>query len=166
GIQMGPLLDEPGGDRYEANVAQAAGAGEVLLAGERLGNWPRANFVTPALYHLEDRRNPLVQNELFSPIGLVERFASEEQAVHSANDTRYGLSASVFTSDEARSKRMARALKSGTVWINCHNRLFAEAETGGYKQSGLGRLHGLEGLSDFMETKHVYSEFGRIPGAE
>ena len=92
----------------------------------------------------------------------MEVFEGEQQAVHSANATRYGLAASVYTNDVARSKRVARALKSGTVWINCHNRLFAEAETGGFKESGLGRLHGLEGLSDFLETKHVYSEFGRV----
>ena len=93
---------------------------------------------------------------------MVERFTTEQSAVTSANATRYGLAASVHTSDHARARRVARALKSGTVWINCHNRLFAEAETGGYRESGMGRLHGLEGLSDFMETKHIYAEFGRL----
>jgi betaine-aldehyde dehydrogenase len=58
---------------------------------------------------------------------------------------------------------MARAIKAGTVWINCHNRLMAEAETGGYRESGLGRLHGVEGLADFLETKHIYQEFGQLP---
>ena len=90
------------------------------------------------------------------------RFTYDEAAVLSANSTRYGLAASVFTDDQARARRVARALKSGTVWINCHNRLFAEAETGGYRDSGLGRLHGLEGLAPFMETKHVYAEYGRL----
>jgi acyl-CoA reductase-like NAD-dependent aldehyde dehydrogenase len=58
--------------------------------------------------------------------------------------------------------RVARALRNGTVWINDHNRLFAEAETGGYRRSGVGRLHGYEGLNDFLETKHIYRSAGLV----
>ena len=79
-----------------------------------------------------------------------------------ANATEYGLAASVFTRDLNRAMRMSRAVRAGTVWLNCHGRLFAEGETGGYRQSGLGRLHGVEGLNDFLETKHVYLEAGAI----
>jgi betaine-aldehyde dehydrogenase len=68
----------------------------------------------------------------------------------------------VFTHDGARAIRVSRAIRSGTVWINAHLRLFAEAETGGFGKSGLGRLHGPEGLNDFLETKHIYMEQGRI----
>ncbi|WP_323034502.1 aldehyde dehydrogenase family protein [Pararhodobacter sp.] len=59
-----------------------------------------------------------------------------------------------------RAMRLSRAIRAGTVWLNCHSRLFPEGETGGYGQSGLGRLHGIEGLSDFLETKHIYIEQG------
>jgi betaine-aldehyde dehydrogenase len=162
-VQMGPLFDLPSAERYAANAAAAEQAGETLLGGEIRDGHPRGNVVTPALYELADNSHRLVQDELFSPIVLLERFGGEEQAVASANATRYGLAASVYTADHARARRIARALKSGTVWINCHNRLFAEAETGGYRESGIGRLHGLEGLADFMETKHIYAEFGRLP---
>lgn len=161
-VRMGPLLDVASAERYSRNAQTAAQVGQTLLAGEVRGGHPRGNVVTPALYETTDVSHPLVQEELFSPIGLLERFTSEEEAVQSANATRYGLAASVHTRDHARARRVARALKSGTVWINCHNRLFAEAETGGYRESGLGRLHGLEGLSDFLETKHIYAEFGRV----
>ena len=54
--------------------------------------------------------------------------------------------------------RVSRKLKFGTVWLNCHNRLLAEVETGGYRESGIGRLHGIEAMNDFLETKHVYYE--------
>ncbi len=162
-VRMGPLFDIASAERYAANAAAARQAGETLLDGEVRDGHPRANVVTPALYALEDRDHRLVHEELFSPIGIVERFDDEEAAVLSANSTRYGLAASVHTRDHGRARRVARALKSGTVWINCHNRLFAEAETGGYRESGLGRLHGLEGLDPFMETKHIYAEFGRLP---
>ena len=67
---------------------------------------------------------------------------AEAEAVARANHTEFGLSASVWTRDGARALRVARALRDGTVWINDHNKLFAEAETGGYRKSGLGRLHG------------------------
>ena len=53
---------------------------------------------------------------------------------------------------------MGRKLKFGTVWLNCHNRLLAEVETGGYRESGIGRLHGIEAMHDFLETKHIYYE--------
>ena len=162
-VRMGPLFDLPSADRYAANTAEAAEVGKTILAGSIRDGHPLGNVVTPALYGVEDTSHRLIQDELFAPIGLLERFKTEEDAVLSANATRYGLAASVHTADHARARRVARALKAGTVWINCHNRLFAEAETGGYRESGMGRLHGLEGLSDFMETKHVYAEFGRLP---
>lgn len=162
-VRMGPLFDLPSAERYSQNAASAEQVGETLLAAEVIAGHPREIVVTPALYAVEDVSHRLVQEELFAPIGVVERFGSEEDAVVRANATRYGLAASVHTSDHALSRRVARALKAGTVWINCHNRLFAEAETGGYRESGMGRLHGLEGLSDFMETKHIYAEFGRLP---
>jgi len=74
----------------------------------------------------------------------------------------FGLSASVWTNDGAAGLRMARALRNGTVWINAHNTLFAEAETGGYRQSGIGRLHGYDALADFTELKHIYQAPGVV----
>ena len=165
-VGMGPLFDVPSAERYEANLAAARQAGDTVLDGGIVAGHPRQNVVTPAIFEIGDSGHRLVQDELFSPILMVERVADEEAAVASANATRYGLAASVYTNDHARARRVGRALKAGTVWINCHNRLFAEAETGGYRESGMGRLHGLEGLSDFMETKHIYAEFGRLPQAQ
>jgi acyl-CoA reductase-like NAD-dependent aldehyde dehydrogenase len=89
---------------------------------------------------------------------VLERFGSEAQMVQRANATRYGLSASVWSRDPQSIRRIGKQLRSGTVWANCHNRLFAEAETGGFRDSGYGRLHGLEGLNDFLQTKHYYTE--------
>ncbi|MEO0654082.1 MAG: aldehyde dehydrogenase family protein [Pseudomonadota bacterium] len=162
-VRMGPLFTEDAAQRYERDIASARQAGETILDGAVQSGHPLANVVAPALYAIGDTAHRLVQDELFAPIGLLERFSTEEEAAVSANATRYGLAASVHSRDHARTRRVARALKSGTVWINCHNRLFAEAETGGYRESGLGRLHGLEGLADFTETKHIYAEFGQLP---
>lgn len=95
-----------------------------------------------------------MQEELFGPIVSLESFASESEAVHN------GLAASLFTRDLARAAHMSRALRAGTIWLTCHGRLISEGETGGYRQSGLGRLHGAEGLNEFLETRHVYMEAG------
>ena len=102
------------------------------------------------------------QEEIFGPLLVLESFEDEAEAVARANHTEFGLSASVWTRDGARALRVARALRDGTVWINDHNKLFAEAETGGYRKSGLGRLHGFDALMDFTELKHVYQSVGTV----
>lgn len=161
--QMGALIDMPSRKRQADLVEQAGDEGELVLKGEIPGgNLANGAFITPTLFRIDDLNSPLVQEELFGPIVSIETFGDEAEAAHRANATRYGLAASVFTRDLARANRTSRAIRSGTVWLNCHGRLFAEGETGGYGQSGLGRLHGPEGLDDFLETKHVYLEAGRI----
>ncbi len=154
---MGALIDRPNQERLMKIIAQAGDEGEMVLEGAPLG---QGAFLTPTLFRIEDVTSSLVQEELFGPIVSLERFSDEAEAVAKANATKYGLAASVFTRDLNRAMRASRAIRAGTVWLNSHTRLFAEGETGGYGQSGLGRLHGLEGLYDFMETKHIYIEQG------
>ena len=158
--QMGPLINEAAARRFEANVKEGGKAGEMPLKGSVLGDnrFPTACFVSPAVMRLQDSGHRLVQEELFAPFLNIETFTEPEEAVERANATRYGLSASVYSEGLRTAKSAARAVKAGTVWLNCHNRLMVEAETGGYRESGLGRLHGLEGLAPFMETKHIYSQ--------
>lgn len=161
--QMGSLIDRPSQKRQAALVEQAGDEGELVLKGSIPdGDLANGAFITPTLFRIDDLKSPLVQEELFGPIVSIETFGDEAEAVHKANATRYGLAASLFTCDLARATRVSRAIRAGTVWLNCHTRLFAEGETGGYGQSGLGRLHGVEGLDDFLETKHVYLEAGKV----
>ena len=112
----------------------------------------------PSLVAVQELSSDFIQNELFGPLLVIERFAGESDAVNRANATRYGLAASVWSTDMKRARRVAAQLRSGTVWSNSHNRLFAEAETGGSRDSGYGRLHGVEALNDFLQTKHFYFE--------
>lgn len=158
--QMGPLINAQAATRFAENVASGARDGELLLEGGIIGNgvFPTNNFVTPAVMKLGDTAHRLVQEELFAPILNIESFADPREAVSMANETRFGLSASVYTEGLKTGQAAARAIKAGTVWLNCHNRLMVEAETGGYRESGIGRLHGMEGLAPFLETKHIYSQ--------
>ena len=79
----------------------------------------------------------------------------EEDAARVANSTVYGLAAAVWTKDINKALRVAKKVKAGMVWINTFGKLFAAAEMGGAKQSGIGRSYGLEGLHEFTELKHI-----------
>lgn len=157
--ELGPLIDHANRDRVGRLAAQASSHGKVWLqGGVPTGPLQRGAFVSPTLVEVSDLGSRYVQEELFGPILVIERYRDRPQAIEKANATRYGLAASVWTADRAAGQAIARELKSGTVWLNTHNKLYPEAETGGLRDSGYGRLHGVEGLNDFLSTKHVYWE--------
>ncbi len=159
GTELGPLIDRPNQERVLALIDRADAESNLLLrGGAGSGELADGFFVTPSIFEIEDVSHDLVQQEHFGPIVSLERFSNEAEAVDKANATRFGLASSVHTRDLNRAMRMSRKLKFGTVWLNSHNRLLAEVETGGYRESGIGRLHGIEAMNDFLETKHVYYE--------
>jgi acyl-CoA reductase-like NAD-dependent aldehyde dehydrogenase len=163
--QMGPLIDAQALEQVQSRIEQAQQcADEVVLAGRRMdGQLAAGCFVSPALIAHRDTSAFFIQEEIFGPLLVLEKFEDEAEAVARANHSVYGLSASVWTHDGARAMRVARALRNGTVWINDHNKLYAEAETGGYRRSGVGRLHGFDALIDFTEIKHIYQDAGVVP---
>ena len=159
GSQMGPLIDKPNQQRILDLLDKAEDSGNLIVRGSPLGGeYANGCFVTPSLLSVDDLDSYFVQEEVFGPIVCLEKFSDEADGIRRANATRYGLAASVWTNDLNRAMRVSRALKSGTVWLNAHGKLIAEAETGGYGESGLGRLHGVEALNDCLETKHIYME--------
>ncbi|WP_454617663.1 aldehyde dehydrogenase family protein [Bradyrhizobium cenepequi] len=161
---IGPLIDAASLAAVSRRIENAIAAADevVLRGGQRNGDLAKGFFLAPTLVAHRDTSAFFVQEEIFGPFVVIEKFDDEQEAVSRANHSEYGLSASVWTHDGARAMRVARALRNGTVWINDHNKLFAEAETGGYRRSGLGRLHGYDALIDFLEIKHIYQSCGTV----
>jgi len=154
--QMGPMIDDAGCQRVNDLLDNASRTDEIICRIEPpRGDAESGFFLGPSLVHASDQESPLYTGEVFGPVLAIDGFDDEEEAIRKANNTRYGLAASVWSRDLKRGLRVANKVQSGTVWINSHGRMFAEIETGGYKESGLGRLHGVEGLSEFLQTKTI-----------
>ena len=162
--QMGPLVAERQRDRVEGYIAKGVAEGAKLATGGgRPKDLVRGWYVEPTVFGNVDNSSTIAREEIFGPVLSVIPAADEQDAVRIANDTIYGLNASVFTDDLDRARAVAGQLRSGTVGHNAFRTDFGMA-FGGFKQSGIGREGGKEGLLPFLETKTVILE-GR-PGAD
>ena len=161
--QMGPLVAERQRDRVEGYIAKGKAEGATLVAGGgRPKDLEKGYYIEPTVFGNVDNSATIAQEEIFGPVLSVIPARGEEQAVEIANDTIYGLNASVFTNDVDRAREVAARLRSGTVGHNAFRTDFGIA-FGGFKQSGIGREGGTEGLVPFLETKTVILE-GRPTG--
>jgi phenylacetaldehyde dehydrogenase len=95
------------------------------------------------------------QEEIFGPVVVAGSFSTEEEAVALANDTRFGLGASIWSNDLARVNRLVPRIQAGTVWVNTHNMLDPHMPFGGYKESGIGREHGHDVIGMYLHKKSV-----------
>jgi aldehyde dehydrogenase (NAD+) len=153
--QMGPLSTSHHRDRVEGYIAKGVEEGATLASGGgRPRHLDRGWFVEPTLFADVDNASTIAQEEIFGPVLCVIPANDEAHAISLANDTIYGLNASVFTNDVDRALDVARQLRSGTVGHNAVRMDFGIA-FGGFKQSGIGREGGYEGLQSFLETKTV-----------
>ena len=166
--EMGPLIDKPNVERIDKIVQDAISQGAtVIVRGGPATDGPLAAgaFYRPTLLEVRDNSMPIVQNEVFGPVLTMQTFATEAEAIALANDSQYGLSASVFSRDVNVSLRVALALESGSVWVNDWARLHDQFEEGGFKGSGLGRMRGFAVIDDFIEYKHIRLQPGITPPA-
>jgi betaine-aldehyde dehydrogenase len=155
----GPLIADRQRERVLGYIESGRAAGaKVTTGGGRPAGFERGFWVEPTVF--SDVRNDMkiAQEEIFGPVVVVIPYDSEDEAVRIANDSRYGLSGSVWTKDYAHGLAVARRIQTGTLTINGYSLDFA-APFGGYKESGMGREFGPEGLDAFLQMKAVNMPF-------
>jgi betaine-aldehyde dehydrogenase len=155
-VEMGALVNQAQYQRVLGHIDRGLSAGARLICGgNRPADLTRGYFLQPTVFTDVPLDSALWCEEIFGPVLCVRSFATEAQAIALANDTPFGLVASVVTSDAAAADRVANALQAGMVWINAPQVIFPQAAWGGYKQSSIGRELGPWGLAAFQELKHV-----------
>jgi acyl-CoA reductase-like NAD-dependent aldehyde dehydrogenase len=154
-VLVGPLINAAARDRCERIVAEAEEQGGKVVCGGRPPTDPdKGYYFEPTVLDLPDNANPAAQEEIFGPVLSVIGYADVDDAVRIANDTPYGLSGQVYGADAAAATAVARRLRTGAVNVNT-SVFSAYAPGGGYKQSGLGRERGPDGIRAFQEVKHL-----------
>ena len=155
---VGPMVSAAQRQKVAAQVEAALEAGAELVVGGDGAGQERGHFFSPAVVTGAPAETALLSEETFGPVAPLVRVGSLDEAIELANSTRFGLGANVYTEDLETIVRCMRELKAGTVWFNDPLTDNDAGPFGGFKQSGLGRELGREGLEAFQETKHVHIE--------
>jgi len=156
--EMGPLISEAHMNRVLSYIQSGIEeGGRLLCGGKRLlrDELEKGYFVEPTVFEVDSSDLRIVQEEIFGPVLVVQKFHTEAEAIRLANGTKYGLAGGVFTNDGAKAQRVIRKLRAGITWINTYHPTFNEAPWGGYKQSGIGRELGTYGYEAYTEVKQI-----------
>ncbi|KWU61737.1 betaine-aldehyde dehydrogenase [Bacillus mycoides] len=156
--EMGPLVSQEHMEkvlRY-IEIGKDEGA-NVACGGRRIMDDGKGDgfFIEPTVFVNVKPDMRIVQEEIFGPVVVIQKFKDEQEAIELANGTDYGLAGGVFTVDGAKAMRVIRKLRAGITWINSYHPTYNEAPWGGYKQSGIGRSLGTFGLEEFQEIKQI-----------
>lgn len=164
--ETGPLISQAHLNKVQSYVDAAISEGAVLLTGGKRSSaeahaagW----YFEPTVLDSCSTSMSCVQDESFGPVLTVEVFDTEAEAITLGNDTIYGLAGAVWSADPARTERVAKALRHGTIWINDFGPYRAQAEWGGFKSSGVGRELGPSGLHEYLEIKHIWTNTSPAP---
>ena len=151
---LGPLADKAQYDRVMSFLESGKSSGaEILTGGIRKGE--KGCFIEPTIFLNPDAKAKIYTDEIFGPVLSIKTFKTEEEAIELANDTTYGLAASIYTSDVTRAMRVSALLEAGSVTINAPYGGLLNAPFGGMKQSGYGRESGKYGLMEWLQPKAV-----------
>ena len=156
--EMGPVVSESQLNRVMGHIESGKEDGARLtVGGKRLveGDYARGFFIQPTVFEGVERGMRIFQEEIFGPVLCVLPFVNEDDAISIANDTKFGLAGDVWSRSLTRIMKVSQGIRTGTLWVNRHLNPGPEVPFGGYKQSGLGRETGMEGLMEFLQTKHI-----------
>src|SRR5699024_10498229 len=155
---IGPLINQRAVQKAEDHVHDALKKGaKVLTGGKRLieGEHSKGNFFEPTLLKNVDHNMKISYEETFGPIAPSLEFEEEEEVIEKANKSEYGLASYLFTNDASRMVRVSESLDYGIVGINDPSPTVAQAPFGGFKESGIGREGGKQGIEDYLEYKYI-----------
>jgi acyl-CoA reductase-like NAD-dependent aldehyde dehydrogenase len=155
---LGPMVSATQRDKVVAQLEGAVAAGATVVVGGGDAGRDRGHFLSPAVVTGAPPETELLREETFGPVAPIVPVRDLDEAIELANSTRYGLGANVYTRDLRNTVKCLRELRAGTVWFNDPLTDNDAGPFGGFKQSGLGRELGREGLEAFQETKHVHIE--------
>ncbi len=160
---MGAIVDETQLKKIKTYIARGQKEGaRLVLGGKQVLKETGGFFIEPTIFDNVQTDMQIAQNEIFGPVLSVLGFDEEREAIQKANDTRYGLAASVWTNDLERAHRVSKAIRAGTVSINSITSGNTATPFGGYKQSGIGREKGINGLYNYTETKTTWIELASL----
>jgi acyl-CoA reductase-like NAD-dependent aldehyde dehydrogenase len=153
---MGPLISAEQYERVLGYCEAGRRDGAKVETGGERGGQSKGYFVKPTVFVDVDNSMRIAREEIFGPVASLIPFTDERDAALQGNETIYGLAAAIWTRDVSRVHRLARALKAGTVWVNCYNIIDPVSPFGGYKQSGIGRELGKDSLDLYTQVKSVF----------
>ena len=166
-VDIGSMVSRDAREQVTRTLEElAAGGAQVVHGGGVPDGLERGYFHEPTIVELTDARRQQLRREVFGPIAAVTRVRDLDEAIALANDSDFGLGASIYTSSLETAMRAATELQAGTVWINDPLKDNDAAPFGGFKMSGLGRELGAEGISAFTQAKHVHIDFAQVPSPE
>jgi betaine-aldehyde dehydrogenase/5-carboxymethyl-2-hydroxymuconic-semialdehyde dehydrogenase len=158
--QIGPLIAPPHLERVAGFVDRAVAAGARLLCGGRVSSSLGGLYYEPTIFADIPAGSEILRREVFGPVLTIQPFADDEEAVRLANDTDYGLAATILTRDAERADRLAGAIVAGTVWVNCFYVRDLAAPFGGARQSGIGREGGQWSFDFYCDVKTIVHRKG------
>jgi betaine-aldehyde dehydrogenase len=164
--QVAPLIRPRHRDEVENHVNRAReDGGKVLTGAERPagGDYKEGTYYRPTIFSGLDNSSSLCRDEIFGPVLAVLPFENEDDVVGQSNDNTYGLACGIYTQDFRKAWRVARAIDTGTVWINTYKQFSISTPFGGFKDSGLGREKGRDGIRAWMAQKSLYCDLSGAP---